>query len=385
MYLKLPKSSILTIFFLLFVYVIIFDVNAQGKHKKGKIHWLKWEEMVKKNMKNPRSDKKVLIKVYTDWCGWCKKMDKTTFRDPSIVNYINKNYYPVKLDAEMKRDVLFGGDTLKFIANKGRNGYHQLAAKLLRGKMSYPTTVFLDFKNKNVKYLSKIGGYQGPKKMEPILHFIDKEKYKNDNKKLSSYIKKFNNNKVDKEENKKKEQKKKQKDRNKKTHKGGDHKVNWMSWKEAIAANKKDPKKIFVDIYTKWCGPCKLLSKKTFQNDKVANYLNENFHPVKMNAEMRDTIVFRGKTYKNIKPSFKKPKPNARGKPHELALSLVDGNLAYPAIVVLNEKFQRLNIAKGFRPPKKMLKMLKHFGEEKYKKKKSEKKKKNEKKKEEGK
>ncbi len=131
-----------------------------------------------------------------------------------------------------------------------------------------------------------------------------------------------------------------------------------MGWEEMVEAQEADPGLVFIDIYTHWCGPCKLLDKKTFHDKKVASFINEHFHPVKMNAEMKDTIRFRGQNYKNTKPGFEKSSPRQRGKPHELPLKLVDGRLAYPTMVVLNEKMGRAKMIRGYKSPSKLLKAL---------------------------
>ena len=55
-------------------------------------------------------------------------------------------------------------------------------------------------------------------------------------------------------------------------------KVNWLSIEKAQELQKKVPKNIIMDIYTDWCGPCKLMDKNTFQNPDVAQYLNNNFY-----------------------------------------------------------------------------------------------------------
>ena len=60
--------------------------------------------------------------------------------------------------------------------------------------------------------------------------------------------------------------------------------IQWMSLSEALEAQKKEPKKIIMDVYTKWCGPCKLLDKKTFANPDLARYVSEHFYAVKFNA-----------------------------------------------------------------------------------------------------
>ena len=61
--------------------------------------------------------------------------------------------------------------------------------------------------------------------------------------------------------------------------------VNWLTLNEAFEAQKIQPKKILIDVYTVWCGPCKLLDKNTFGHPGVAEFINDHFYPVKFNAE----------------------------------------------------------------------------------------------------
>ncbi|HSJ67441.1 MAG TPA: DUF255 domain-containing protein, partial [Anditalea sp.] len=63
--------------------MIGFSAHAQ---KADKINWLTFEEAAAMTEKDP---KMIIVDVYTDWCGWCKKMDKGTFTDPTVVEYIN--------------------------------------------------------------------------------------------------------------------------------------------------------------------------------------------------------------------------------------------------------------------------------------------------------
>ena len=109
--------------------------------QKDSIEWLSFEEAVKRNEKEP---KKFIVDVYTDWCGWCKKMDANTFTNPVIIKYINENYWAVKLNAERKDTVVLGQQTFINENLTQRRGPHQLAVALLNGKMTYPSIVYLD-------------------------------------------------------------------------------------------------------------------------------------------------------------------------------------------------------------------------------------------------
>ena len=68
--------------------------------------------------------------------------------------------------------------------------------------------------------------------------------------------------------------------------------VNWITIEKAQELQKTNPKNIIMDIYTDWCGPCKLMDKNTFQNSDVANFLNENFYAVKFNAEGNSSVNY---------------------------------------------------------------------------------------------
>ena len=104
--------------------------------------------------------------------------------------------------------------------------------------------------------------------------------------------------------------------------------IKWMSMNEALEAQKKQPKKIFVDAYTTWCGPCKMLDKNTFGNKDVAEYINKHYYPVKFNAEGDEVINYKDKVFKN--PDYV---PNKEGlnSVHHFALAM--GVSAYPTMV----------------------------------------------------
>ncbi|GAB4249834.1 MAG: hypothetical protein Kow0027_12900 [Saprospiraceae bacterium] len=118
---------------------ITSNSNPAPSNGDSAIQWLSWDEAVKAN---ETVKKKFFIDFYTDWCGWCKRMDKTTFTDPAVVKYINENFHPIKFNAEQKEDIVFQGRTFKWRAG-GRNGVHTLAYELLNGRLGYPSYVYL--------------------------------------------------------------------------------------------------------------------------------------------------------------------------------------------------------------------------------------------------
>jgi uncharacterized protein YyaL (SSP411 family) len=139
-----------------------------------KIKWYTWEEAIELNKKAP---KKLFIDLYTDWCGWCKRMDATTFSDPAVIQHMNENYYPIKFDAEQKEEVVYNGHTFKFI-DSGRRGVHELAYSLLDGQLSYPSYVYMTEKVERI-YVSK--GYKPAEQFIQELNYFTEEKYLENN------------------------------------------------------------------------------------------------------------------------------------------------------------------------------------------------------------
>jgi len=135
-------------------------------------------------------------------------------------------------------------------------------------------------------------------------------------------------------------------------------KVKWYTWEEAVELQKKEPRKLMVDVYTDWCHWCKVMDKKTFEKQEVADYLNTHFYAIKLDAEQKEDIIWNGN-------KFEYRKAGRRGI-HTLAYSLLDGKMSYPSIVFLNEKMERIMISAGFKKAPDFKKELSYVADEQY-------------------
>ncbi len=129
----------------------------------NEIHWYTLQEALKLNAEHP---KKIFIDVYTDWCGWCKKMDATTFKDPQVIEYMNRFFYAVKFNAEKVDTITYKGT---LYTKKPDSKTNDLAIYFLKEKMSYPTTVYL---NENADLIQPIPGYRDVNEMSLFLTYI---------------------------------------------------------------------------------------------------------------------------------------------------------------------------------------------------------------------
>ncbi|WP_423856431.1 thioredoxin family protein [Yeosuana marina] len=133
--------------------------------------------------------------------------------------------------------------------------------------------------------------------------------------------------------------------------------INWVSFDEALALQKKTPKKIMMDVHTNWCGPCKMLDKNTFHNKDVVDYVNKNYYAVKFNGEGNETINYKGQTFSN--PNYNPELANKRNSAHQLASYLQIS--AYPTIVFFDENGDVIAPIRGYQKPTQLELYLKMF------------------------
>ena len=159
---KVNGSKISFVVMLLFLF---------GQFSIAQVNWITFEEA---EANHKTESRKIFVDVYTDWCGWCKKMDASTFQEDEVSAYLNDNYYAIKFNAEQKEDITFKGKTYKYV-KYGKRGYHELALEILKGKLSYPSVVFID---EELNVIQSIEGYKGPSTFKMIMTYFGRDFHK---------------------------------------------------------------------------------------------------------------------------------------------------------------------------------------------------------------
>ena len=135
--------------------------------------------------------------------------------------------------------------------------------------------------------------------------------------------------------------------------------INWMTWEEAVIANEAEPKKMFVDVYTEWCGWCKKMDKTTFKDSAVVARLNSDFYAIKLNAEQKESIFWKDKEYKWVE--------HKRDGINQLAYEILEGRLSYPTYILLDSTFSRILISPGYMVSEDLIRELRFASENHYK------------------
>ena len=152
-------------------FILLLNLNFSNlTYAQSKVEWIELDNNTKIN----NNGKKIIIDLYTDWCGWCKVMDRNTFTNPDVIDHINNNFLPVKFDAEYQNSVVFNNNSYNFVKS-GRKGINELAYYLTNGNLSYPMTVFLD---ENYNLITLLPGYHKPNFYNLVLKYIGEDYWK---------------------------------------------------------------------------------------------------------------------------------------------------------------------------------------------------------------
>ncbi len=315
--------------FLICFFILVNTLFSQNE-KDGLVKWLTIKEAQEKNKV---LQKPFLVDIYTDWCGWCKHMMRTTYSSEGLAGYINSNFYPVKFNAETKDTIEFNGKIYKPLSPEPKTP-HELAIKFLGSSLSYPSTMFI---TNNFEYNLLTQGFLEEKKLEPILIFMVENAWRT--VPFEEFNKHFNHAFVDTAFTK--------------------AKINIYDIKDLEKLQKKKAKKVLVNIGAAFCNTCRLMSKTTYVDTSIANYLNKNFYFVNFDAESNDTILFKNTKY------FKQLINNYPL--HNLVLKLTDNRFSVPAVSILDEQLNLIDVLNFYQSPEQIKPFLYFVGSNTYK------------------
>jgi thioredoxin-related protein len=315
----------------LIYYLCISSFQAASQSQKDSIQWITIEEAGTKFIE---VQKPILLYIYQNNCDSCRIQESTTFSNPEVANYLNILFYNVKINAETKDSIKFFDGT--WIKNTGQYGkVHDFVFQMTGMTDSFPALVL---------FSRRAAGraFSGYKDRDEIFRILI---YYSEDVDLATSFENWH-----------------------KYHTLGYPpgqsqimtrlKVKWKTLDEALELNKTAPRKILLNFYNYNKISCTLLRTQTFNQQQIADYLNQKYYAVNVDAFTQDTLTIKGITYINENQSYKY---------HQLPIAALEGKMLFPAFIILDEEGNVLQKIQQYMIPEDVEPILKFFGENAYK------------------
>lgn len=315
---------------LIILFTIFISVSLSAQEKNVNLNWLNFKNVQENFL---QKQKPILIYLYKDNCDSCKIMNDTVFGLSEVANYLNVLFYPIKLNAEAKDTITFFNGQ-KF-AKSSDKAYHDIVYFLAGEKPIFPSlicfnkqaqgAVFPNFKDRNHIF--------------PILIYYSEEVY------LSTSYEKFEEYYF-------------------KAYPPGRKQImtrlliKWKTYNELAGLMKQKKKKVLIDLYYNFSTTATMMRTRTYNDPKIAQYLNEKFYNITVEAKYQDTINYKGIKYIN---------ENLSHGYHQFVIAALEGKMKFPAFIILDEELNLLNRIQMYKTPEDIEPILKYYGEDKYK------------------
>ncbi len=316
--------------FFLFVVFFSLSLSSVSQSLTDSVHWVSLEEA---GDLFAEKQKPIMIYLHKLECDSCREQDKTTFSNPEVANYINILFYPVKINAETKDSLKFFDG--KYYHNSETTGKTHDLVEMIAGADTLPTLVmfskraagraFKGFKDRDEIFRILIYYAEDIDVSTP---FEDWYKYhtKGYPAGQSQIITRL--------------------------------KIKWEPLNIAQELNKAEPKKMLLNFYNYNKISCTLMRTQTFNNDKIASYLNDKFYSVNIDIFSQDTLEIKGIKYINENKSYKF---------HQLPIAALEGKMNFPAFIIMDEEGNILSKFQEYMTAEKFEKIMYYYGEDKYK------------------
>lgn len=266
------------------------------------VRWLTLPEAGELFRENPRP---YLFYIGNDDEEWCRQMDKTTYRDEVIVSFVNRYFYPVRLDVWATDTVRFQDKIYPPVLQNNRwvNG---LALELTKGNLFSPTTVFL---LEHGKTDIVVPGYIDILKMQGFMVYFSENVYESTN--IQDFLSDFNE------------------AFGQKTVPAG-RPADWINFEELELNRNRQKKKILLFLEASWSNSSKLMERLVFRDSTIVALAREHFYCLRLDVQSPDTLTFMSHKFGNA---------GAGGNHlHQLAIALNEKILKVPGVYIFDEE-----------------------------------------------